>query len=306
MHALADLLRLLGDETRVRILHLLIRESLTVGELQELLDLSQSSVSGHLSKLRRAGFIHSQAEGSAHRYHLREDLGARERSTWQTIYELSQEEASVAADRERLDELIDRRNRSWVDRVAGSLHRSYAPGRTWDSLAHAFISLAELGRCADIGAGDGALLELLAPRCQELICIDPSPAMVAAGEARIGELRVPASYQQAAAEALPLGDASCDTVLFLQSLQYVDDPARSLAEAERVLRPGGRLLILTLATHDHSEAERYGHRHQGFDAKQLQAWLAQCHCQMCYQLPPESRPPRFSSLLFLARRSESL
>jgi ubiquinone/menaquinone biosynthesis C-methylase UbiE/DNA-binding transcriptional ArsR family regulator len=301
---LSDVMRLLGDQTRLRILHMLSTEPLTVGELQDLLDLSQSSVSGHLSKLKRAGFLHAVAEGSSHRYRLREDLRDVAARAWSAIRQLSATEPDIAADAQRVQELLGQRGQSWVERVAGSLHRAYAPGRTWETLAHGFAQLLQLGRCADIGAGDGTMIELLAPHATALSCIDPAPVMVAATCNRIAELGLSSRCRaiEAAAEALPLADASQDTVLFLQSLHYVEDPGKALAEAQRVLAPGGRLLVLTLVAHEHPDSERYGHRHRGFRAEELRRWCRGVNELAVYELAPEARAPRFQSLVVSGRK----
>lgn len=304
MPKLCDTLRLLSDDKRLRILHLLSQEPLTVAELQELLGLSQSSVSSHLGKLKRAGFLHDVAEGSAHRYRLREDLQEDQGRCWQALADMSRSSPEIAADQQRLQELRSRRGRSWVEQVAGQLHREYAPGRTWEALGHSFLAALDLGDCVDVGAGDGTMIELLLGSCRSLTCVDPSPAMVAAAQQRIQgqswQQRV--RYCQAPAEALPLDDASYDTVLFLQSLQYMQDPQRALQEAQRILRPRGLLICLSLATHQHAECERYGHRHRGFSCQQLRAWTAACVQHRCLTLAAESRPPRFTPILLTVRK----
>jgi ArsR family transcriptional regulator len=301
MPAIADHLRLLADDTRLRVLHLLEREALTVAELQEVLDLGQSSISGHLAKLKGAGLIHDLAEGSARRYRLRDDCDATLRTAWQATRELSKGEPQFASDRKRLEECRAGRGSSWVERVAGSLHREYAPGRTWDSLCHGLLHFADFGRCVDIGAGDGAMVELLAPRAASLTCVDPSPAMVKAGRERVQALKLDrVAYVHAPGESLPLGDRCADAVLFVQSLQYVDDPAKALGEAVRILAPGGRLLVVTLASHDFAEAEAFGHRHRGFAAADLKRWTRGLEQQLTYGLPPETRAPRFQTLIHTA------
>jgi len=293
-----DFLRLLGDETRLRVMHLLEAEALTVAELQEVLDLGQSSISGHLAKLKQAGLIHDLPEGSARRYRMREDIEKRILQAWASVRDLSKSEPQFGDDRRRLDQTLQSRNQSWVERVAGSLHREYAPGRSWESLCHGLLRFAQFGRCCDVGAGDGAMLGLIAPQCSELTCIDPSPAMVQAGQERLKNLGFNhVTYLAAEAERLPLPDQSCDSVLFLQSLQYVGDPALSLIEALRVLTIGGRLLVVTLAEHQFPESERYGHRHRGFTADDLKRWTKGLGEVQLTALPPETRPPRFQTLI---------
>jgi SAM-dependent methyltransferase len=295
---LRETLRLLADETRLRVLHLLEREPLTVAELQEVLNLGQSSISGHLAKLKSAGLIHDIAEGSARRYRLREDIEGKAKAAWAAVRDLSKDDPHLDQDRRRLDEVLAAQGTAWVDRVAGSLHREYAPGRTWESLCPGLLTFARFGRCVDVGAGDGSLVELIAPRALTLDSVDASAAMVSAGRAKVSHLGLAnVRYHQARAEALPLPDASADSVLFLQSLQYIPDPAPALAEAKRVLVPGGRLLVLTLARHDFAEADRYGHRHRGFLEKDLRSWCREFSGLQLDALPPESRPPRFQTVV---------
>ncbi|MBA3685214.1 MAG: winged helix-turn-helix transcriptional regulator, partial [Planctomycetes bacterium] len=150
MDNLGDHLRLFADDTRLRILHLLATEPLTVAELQDVLELSQSSISGHLAKLKHAGLIHDLAEGSARRYRMREDTPERLAAAWKAVRELSLTDPRHAADRHRLDEVRDGGD-SWVERMAGSLHRAYAPGRTWESLCHGMVQFARFGRAVDVG-----------------------------------------------------------------------------------------------------------------------------------------------------------
>jgi SAM-dependent methyltransferase/biotin operon repressor len=303
MVQVSDCLKLLADSSRLRILHLLTQEPLAVAELQDLLHLGQSSVSGHLAKLKQHGILHAIAEGSSHRYRLVDDMQEPWRSCWQSIRALTREEAEIQADRKRLRQRQQHGSRSWAERVAGTLHRCYTPGRTWDSLGHGFLHFTDFGTCIDVGAGDGAMLEPLAPRCRHLHCVDASQAMVDAGRG-VAERRAldNVSWHLAEAGNLPFADASADSVLFLQSLQYIPDPAEALAEAVRVLRPGGRLLVVSLDAHGHREAERYGHLHDGFTADQLANWLPQGMAREQYVLPPEPRPPRFVTRILTAVR----
>ena len=302
MPACAGSLRLLADETRLRLLHLLEHEPLTVAELTAVLDLGQSSISGHLAKLKQAGLVHDVAEGSAHRYRLRDDAPEGLRHAWAAARQLSGGDPAISADQRALAQHRATSGQDWVARVAGCLHREYAPGRTWDSLAHAFAAAGRFGRCCDIGAGDGALAGLLASASTALTCIDPSPAMIAAGRARCSQAGLDnVTWVEAAGERLPLPDASQDTVLLLQSLQYVERPQDVLLECGRVLAANGRLLVLTLAEHHHDEAARYGHRHRGFRDADLRAWLRPwCAKPRLVHLPPEARAPRFQSILLTA------
>ncbi len=300
---IGDHLRLLADETRLRVLRLLAEEPLTVAELQDVLELGQSSISGHLAKLKQAGLTHDVPEGSARRYRLREDLEGTLKAAWIAVRALSEHEPQFAADCTRLEALRERRGSSWVERVAGSLHREYAPGRTWESLCHGLVRLASFGRCVDVGAGDGAMAELIAPQSTTLTCVDPSPAMLTAGRERVTALQLHGvEFVEGTGEQLPLADGSADSVLFLQSLQYTTEPGQSLTEAARVLAPGGRLLIVTLAKHDFAEAEAFGHRHRGFTGEQLKRWTKTLIDHQLDLLPPEPRTPHFQTIILTARK----
>ena len=301
---LSEHLRLFGDDTRLRILHLLRHESLTVAELQEVLGLSQSSVSGHLGKLKRAGILHHIVEGSSHRYRLREDTAADLQATWEALAKLSGTDPRVQADQSRLQQLRHQNGTDWVNRIAGSLHRAYAPGRNWDAFGIGLLHFARLGICADIGSGDGALLPYLAPQAEHLYCIDPHPVMREAAHQRAQALQLDqVSVCDCQAEQLSLADQSCDSALFLQSLQYVVDPQQAIAEAHRILKPGGSLLIATLVAHSFSESKHYGHIHQGFSVETLQQWMVQFSTISVHLLEAEGRPPHFQSVLITAQKT---
>ena len=165
------------------------------------------------------------------------------------------------------------------------------------------MHLCSLGDCCDIGAGDGALLELLLPRCTSLTAVEPAAAMRAAAEKRLSRLpSASLSIIDGRGESVPLPDAAFDTVLFLQSMQFIQQPAQAIAEAKRLLRPGGRLLIATLNRHDFTDADRYGHLHRGFSEAQLRHWLDDWPDVHCSLLPAEHRAPHFQPLIATATR----
>ena len=240
MNGTGERLRLLADETRIRILHLLAQEPLTVAELQELLHLGQSSVSGHLSKLKNAQIIHAVSEGASHRYRLRDDIPDELQECWNSVQQLSQSDPEIQKDQENLSAFRKGRGANWVDAVAGSLEHHYSPGRNWQSLCHSMLGFADLGVCADIGSGDGSLLELLAAACAEMHCIEPSHAMAEACSNTIKRLKLKHVHvHNSGGETIPLADHSCDSALMLQSLHYISDPAAAINEAQRILKPGG-------------------------------------------------------------------
>jgi ArsR family transcriptional regulator len=167
----------------------------------------------------------------------------------------------------------------------------------------ATVQLLDLGDVLDVASGDGALAELLAPRAHSLTCIDQSARVVEAGAKRLAgwsQVRM----LQGDMHALPLPDASFDLVLLLQALPYSEQPERAFAEAARVLRPGGRLLLTALDAHEHrATVAPYGHRNQGFAAPRLQR-LAERAGLTDIEVTHggvEARPPHFGVWVLSAR-----
>jgi ArsR family transcriptional regulator len=302
------LLRALSDPTRVRLLAALEEEELTVAELQRVLDVPQPRVSTHLQRLKEVGLALDRTDGP-HRYYRLADgaMPPAARAAWSAIRTPLRGDAQLARDRERRDGVIAARGgKSWVDRVAGSLDRHYSPGRTWESLARALTLACDLGDVVDLGAGDGAIAELLAPSARSLVGVDLNPRMIEAGQKRLARARLPhVKLVQGDMHAPPVESASADFVLLQQSLQYAADPARVLREVHRILKPGGRVLIVTLQAHGHEEVRaEYGHVHLGFRPAQLRAWLRAAHLPIL-QLSSagrERRPPQFEALAVLARK----
>jgi len=303
-------LRALTDPTRVRLLAVLEGEELTVAELQQVLDVPQSRVSTHLARLKEAGLALDRVDGP-HRYYRRADgsMSKVARAAWNAVAEPLAGDAQIERDRARRAQVLAARRgagQSWVDRVAGSLDRHYSPGRTWESLARALALAVDLGDVADLGAGDGAIAELLAPSARSIVGVDSSLRMIEAGKERLRRAEL------AKVELLhgdmhdpPLTDASFDFVLLQQSLQYAERPQRVLEEVARILRPGGRALLVTLAKHEHEEVrEEYGHVHLGFTPVKLRKWIEAAGLELSHiaSAGRERRPPQFEALAVLCRK----
>jgi ubiquinone/menaquinone biosynthesis C-methylase UbiE len=142
-------------------------------------------------------------------------------------------------------------------------------------VAVALAHLMDLGDCVDMGSGDGALIDLLLPGCRTLTCIDLHPRMVQHGQQRVQARKDQTlCFLEGDMQEPPLAPQSADTVLFLQSLQYAEDPKQALASAFEILRPGGRVLVQTLQKHqDDRLLAEYGHVHRGFTKSSLRSWI---------------------------------
>jgi len=246
-------LRLLGDESRIRMLRLLEREELSVVELQEILGMGQSRISMALSQLLQADLVELRRSGQKNLYTYR---GGGTISS--LIHQGAQEIAETRDDDEALRLILKKRKdrvRSYFDDLAGRFGRDYVPGRSWKGLSEMLIKLLPPMRIADIGSGEGTLALLLAQRAEQVTGIDNSEKMVeyAAGAARRSGVKN-VEFKLGDLEELPLPDASVDVALFSQSLHHALHPQKAVHEAARILRPGGRVVILDLLRHSFEEA----------------------------------------------------
>jgi ArsR family transcriptional regulator len=303
----ADLLALLAEPTRVRLLSLLAAHELTVAELSAATELGQSRVSTHLGRLRGAGVIRDRKVGTATYYALNEKtMPALARRVWGFVKAEVHDEV-LAKDRQRWDVLGRARDKaaSWPDALAGRMERHYSPGRTWESLARGLVGLIELGDVIDAGAGDGSVAQLLAPRAKSYTLVDRSERMLVAAGLRLQKLGN-VKIELADLHHLPFPRPSFDTALLYNVLTEVEEPARVLQQLAHVLRPGGRLALITVAAHDHADiAEAYRQLHPGFAPAALRQLLARVGftVERCAITSRERRPPRLEVVTAFAVRS---
>jgi ArsR family transcriptional regulator len=306
LDATIELLHLFGDPTRVRLVALLAHHPLTVAELTTITELAQSRVSTHLGKLRDAGVVRDRRNGASTVYALNDvAMPGEARRVW-TLLEDAVDDALLEGDRVRAGALVRARERrgSWPDAVAGQMERHYSPGRTWEATARAFIGLVRLGDVLDAGSGDGTIAQLLAPRARTITCLDRSEKMSSAARERLrGVDHV--RFVRADLHAIPAPDDRFDQALLFNVLTHVATPAGALAEAARVLRPGGELVLVTLEAHRHLAITRtYGHVHAGFRSAWLRAQLGRSglaveHCEVTSR---ERREPHFNVITAFARK----
>jgi ubiquinone/menaquinone biosynthesis C-methylase UbiE/predicted transcriptional regulator len=302
-------LRLLGDESRLRLLLLLDREELSVAELQEILGMGQSRISMHLSQLKQAGLVEVRRAGQKSLYRVTAPAGARTmvaevlRRGAAEIGAASEDEAALRlVQRKRKDKL-----RGYFDSLAGRFGRNYLPGRSWQALAEAFLRLAPPLVIADLGAGEGTLALMLARRAQRVIAVDNAPKMVEYGAQIARRHRVRnLEFRMGDLEELPLAAAEADVALFHQSLHHALHPGRAVAEAFRVLRPGGRIVILDLLKHSFDQArELYADVWLGFSQVELMRLLraARFRSPDVSVVSREQQPPHFETVMAVAEKA---
>jgi ArsR family transcriptional regulator len=267
-----DALALLADENRMRLCALLRDKELCVTDLVKVTGMAQSRVSTHLGRLREAGFVRDRRQGPQSFYALeaRSLPGAVRACLDEAV---ASGDPTLEGDLKRLKELETERRGPGTETLGDELERDYSPGRTWQSLVAGTAALLRLGDVLDVGSGDGAAAATIAPYCRSLTCIDLNPRLIEAAKARLGR-HGNVRTEVADAHDLPFTDASFDAVLLFHTLTYAERPARVLAECARVLRPGGRLVLLCLDEHRQSEVTaHYGERHAGFSPRAIRGML---------------------------------
>ena len=305
-------LRLLGDPARVRLLLLLEKEELSVAELQEILSKGQSQISTHLSQLKQAGLLQDRRTGKNIFYRLKTSRGPDGKAVAQLIALLRQAAAEIPeADQDRNAlrlVMVKRRDRmrSYFDALAGRFGREYLPGRSWQGLAEVLLRLMPEMIIADLGAGEGTFSQLLALRAREVIAVDNSEKMVEFGSqlARKHKLKN-LKFRVGDLESLPIGDGEVDLAFFSQSLHHAQHPEKAVAEAARILRPGGRIAVLDLQRHQFEEArEMYADVWLGFTEVELQKFLKKAGFRAIYSsvVHREPDPPYFETVCALAEK----
>lgn len=265
----------LSDETRVRLLHLLLRHELNVGEIVRALDMGQSRVSRHLKILLDAGLVTVRRDGLWAFYRAVEQGDAR--AFLDGASRLFTREPMLLADLEKAEGILQERvesTREFFDTVAPE----------WQRLSRDLLGELRLpeklservGRCSvavDLGCGPGDLLRLLADHCREVIGVDNAPRMLDLAHSRF-EGREDVSLRIGELTHLPLRDEEAEVGIFSLVLHHLSDPALAIAEAYRTLRPGGRLVIAEFDRHG-VEAMRddYGDLRLGIDRNELCRWL---------------------------------
>ncbi|MGD0734363.1 MAG: metalloregulator ArsR/SmtB family transcription factor [Terracidiphilus sp.] len=345
MPNLVKILRVIADPNRLRILLLLRDEELSVAELQEILTMGQSTISTHLSQLKQAGLVEDRRSGKSSLYRLGVETAAepaslkghdlsRAESSSESDRPSGPEGGPVSSVRDAgsfLDELlisaakeipeaqIDQaamrrvvkkrqdKMRIFFDSVAGRLGKDYVPGKSWKSLAEALLCLMPPMVIADLGAGEGAFSLLLAQRAKKIIAVDTSANMIEVAREQAQRHGIKnVEYRLGDMEEVPIEAASVDLVFFSQSLHHALHPERALSEASRILRPGGRVIILDLLKHRFEEArELYADEWLGFSETEIESMLEKSgftNLQISV-VHKEPETPQFQTLLAVADKA---
>jgi ArsR family transcriptional regulator len=308
---MSDRVRLLGalaDSTRLRILFALKENELSVAELQEVLGVGQSRISNHLSLLKGVGLVRDRREGQK-AYYRRAEAAGSVREAWVLAEGAAAELATKVRDGEALRLVLAQRqekSRRYFDAVAGRLGKKYCPGRSWEAVGRLLLALTPRETFADLGAGEGLISQLLAARAKKVIAVDNSPRMVEVGidlaqrsglknlEYRLGDLENP-----------PIKAGSVDVAILSQALHHAVHPPKALEAAMKILRPGGRVLILDLAEHSFEAArELYADVWLGFAPSDLGRMMREAGLEgvSVEMVAKEKEGPGFQTILGVGHR----
>ena len=303
--AILDRLSALGDETRTRILVLLERSEFTVTELASVLQASQPTVSRQLKTLAAEGWVEARVDGRNRHYRMSPALEASARGLWSIVRDEIGEGGIYATDSERAREVLKHRRLRSAEFFATAAER-------WDEVrSQLFGSAAGLTPLlgllhpdwvvADLGVGTGSLAAALAPFSGRVIGVDRSEQMLSAAGHRLREWDH-VELREGDLERLPIADSEVDVAVLALVLHYVVDPPAVLSEVRRILRPGGRLLLVDMRLHDRGGAygQDMGHVWPGFEAERVEGWLHDARFEGVRIVPLPPDPEATGPLLFLA------
>jgi ubiquinone/menaquinone biosynthesis C-methylase UbiE/DNA-binding transcriptional ArsR family regulator len=303
--AILDHLAALADPTRSRLLLLLDRHELTVSELCAVTQLPQSTVSRHLKALADAGWVAARAEGTSHLYTVvRDELEPAVRRLWLLVREQVGPTPTALQDQRRLQStLAARRTKSqeFFATAAGQWDRMR------DELFGDRFHLAALAALADpawvvgdLGCGTGQVSAALAPFVARVVAVDASAAMLQAARRRLAGFGN-VDLRRGELEALPVDDGRLDAATLMLVLHHVPEPERALAEVARVLRPGGRAVLVDMLPHDREAyRQQMGHVWLGFAEDHVARLWAEAGFEQVRIQPLAANPKARGPALFVS------
>lgn len=299
----------LSDATRARTLRLVENHELTVADLCAILQAPQSTVSRHLKVLSEEGWVEARPEGTSRLYRMpKESMAAPARRLWSVVREQASDFPTTTQDDQRLASVLASRRRPSEEFFRGAVGewdrmRDEMFGQRFDLHAMGAL-LDESWTVADLGCGTGELAANLAPFVRQVIGVDSSVEMLAAAERRLGH-HPNVELRRGQLEQLPLDSESAHAATACLALHHVPDPGAVIAEIARVLRPGGKALLVDMQRHDRTEyQQQMGHLWLGFAEEEIRTWFADANLESIHihPIPPDPKAKGPSLFAAIARR----
>ena len=271
-------LRALSSPPRLRLICLLLKSELSVRELTDITGMRQSGISMHLSQLQEAELVESSRDGKNAYY----SVVKGQNSDNCNLIDLAAAGASELIEHEsdlrnlkRILELRENQDLVYFNHMAGRFDSVYGPGRSWQAFGQLLLRLMPEIVVADLGSGEGLLGELLARKCKQVIAVDNSDQIVKFGKAKAKKNGLTnLEFRQGDLQSPPIDDNSVDLAILSQALHHAEAPVVAIEQSFRIIKPGGKIMILDLMKHKFDKAkELFGDRWLGFDEGELYQWL---------------------------------
>ncbi|MGN0834413.1 MAG: ArsR/SmtB family transcription factor [Candidatus Spyradosoma sp.] len=274
-----NIIKLFSDRTRLRILHLLKREQLSVGELQDILDMGQSRISTQLAQLLKLRVVTARRDGKKTFYALAGTLSGNARALLDATLAAIADDPEIRADEAARARVIEKRTaatQAYFDAIAKRNGNPGVPGRSDGGIVQMLLSLVPPLVIADLGSGRGIISQQLAFAAKKIYCVDNSRTTLSEGREFMKKHGVRnVEFLLGDIQKVPLRNAVADVALLSQSLHHAARPDKAIAEAFRILKPGGKIIILDLNKHPYEIArERYHDTWLGFSKNEIEGWLA--------------------------------
>lgn len=293
MNSSLEWLQTLADPTRVRLLAILNREELSVGEMCAVLQLPQSTVSRHLKVLSGDGWVGSRREGTNQLYSLTHGQWSDDRQQlWGWVSKQQETSATSTQDLTRLTQILTERSRSEAFFSSAAEQWDRLRVELFGSQIDAFVlaaTLSEDTRVVELGCGSAPLASLVAPYVAEVVAVDSSSAMLTAAKQRCSSLSN-VHFTQSNLTELMLSDNHFDVAWLILVLPYIRNPVEVLTESARVLKPQKPLVLVDLLPHDRTAyRQEMGHVRLGTPREELEGWLSQAGLKITRfcPLPPD-------------------
>ena len=304
MSRILKCLKALSDPTRLRLVALLHREELSVNELQQIMELSQSRISTHLRQLHETGILVSRKDGKRSIYQINRSSPSEAKDCIKIALQGAAETDEHKDDLNNLKRVVKNRNdkaQILFNQVAGRFDRQYGPGRSWQAFGQFLLRVIPPLDIADLGSGEGLLAELLARNARKVICVDNSKRIVNFGQRKAKKNKLSnLEFRHGDIENPPLQPESVDVALLSQALHHARSPENALSATHRILRPGGKIIIIDLLEHNFEQTKSlYGDRWLGFAKNKLHNWLEKAGFKKneIDVVAREDEPPHFETIL---------